>query len=444
MKRIAHLSFIATVVLLLAMTHFTFSSSAQPATNFAYLVTTVRGADILVIDVNNPDAMAIRRNYPIPEGWSMTRQAFISPNGEWIATALLSNDQQLLKVQLYEFSSGEIYDVVEGAISTNGRNIAWSPDSHYLAFNIAQNTNNFNTVVYSVIDGSLRRFTSDNTDHFDIGWSPTSTHLATFSKLCDEGTTCLGQLEMFNVVNGLQEESIDLPMSFGNSIACGLTISPDLMQIAFVARCASEPEIATDVYIWNTNVNNVEQITYLFAEAPNSTPVWAAYNLAWLDHQDLLIGLDYQLFTQPEANQLMTYNSLQNNITILSTMAGTAFAVNPYYEQVAVLSESSTSSFSTPNTGQLVILSTSEITEITDGLSRRGVDASFNAPLGCDLTWSPDGSLLSYVTYTNDCKDEITGFVFVDPATEVSHQHMITLDGITDNNVIITAGWISE
>lgn len=446
MKRLSHLSFIAALVWLSTMMFSTYPAIAQSGgNNYAYLVITGgTSADIVIIDVNNPNSAAVRRNYPIPEGWSPTRQISLSPDGAWVVSALLSNDQQTLMIQLYNMSSGETREVAQGAISTKGRNIAWSPDSRYLALNIAQGSNSRNTFVYSVADGTLTNLTNDDTDHYDIGWSPTSTDIATFTKVCSQNTTCIGRVEFFDVLNGLREGSIDLPMPFGDSIACELTISPDRQYVAFVSRCASQPEVATDVYLWNVTDGSVTQVTDVFATEPNEAPIQATYNVAWLETLKMLIGVDYQLFAQPEANQLMTYDVSQTTVTLVSTMLGTSFVLDPTSEQIGILLHPTDSEATSPaNQDRIATISSDALARNANALSTEAIDAATNVPPGCGLMWSLDGMFLSYTMYTEgDCQGEITGFVFHNPSTRTGQQHSIALDGVTATDVVIPLGWV--
>jgi hypothetical protein len=446
-----HVSFALMGALLFVLT--VIPVYAQTSFSYAYFKIEQDWAsvELVTIDPLQSDLPAKTQTYPLPPGWQLSSPRFrslVSPNGEWIASALTSTDNTRLMIYLYNVVSGEARQITEGYILMQGRNFGWSPDSLYLALVIGKYTEDLELLVYSIADSSLTNITNDDFDQHDLGWSPDSKQILTFTHPCSINDPCSHQLEVFDREKAAPLAQIDLTsLPFVGGSACDPRVSPDGSFISLISNCGLAIGFVIDFpnegYVWNVETEELSQITD-FANGAKAGVFRSYYQQVWLDAQTLLIGVNYAVGDTPEQQRLVTYNPVDKTTNLLSNEFGFGFALNNAKTQLSL--ESSNMFTEETNAGrqtQLGILPVNQESSLQDQISDLSAINSLDIPTACEMQWSPDGNILAIPASDKHCTSILSSVFFVNAEDNLLEEYRTELNAADqEEGSIVPIGWI--
>lgn len=381
-------------------------------------------------------------------------QAISSPDGRWFATLgfYTTTDGQNLLVQIENVATGDVRNLVAGAIRTDAQGvadsqvIAWSPDSQRLAINFVVDGDG-EIFIHSIASNSTINLTNDKADQYQIAWSNISTQIAATTRLC-QSDDCVWELDVYNVTSGAIEKRIDLTSTAYPLFApaCALSWSPDDQYISFVSTCDSALELPKDIYVWNLSNDAIVAVTQntapVFQIRPGSL-LQGIYESIWIDDTSLLIGS--RSFVQNQADDARTAITKLPDLTEI-TLANSAF------REFALNRDTGALAFQTMNDSQLtgaVAATPASIVVVAVSRLELGFESSaFHAntmmPKACNMAWSPEGEILAYTVHEADnCLANLLGIVFLDDAGNVLAEHSLDALG-TLNTVVLPVGWIEN
>jgi len=363
-----------------------------------------------------------------------------------------SADQTQWFIQLVNVATGETREVAEGLVTGVrfgglDQSIVWSPNSQYLAYILdslddRHEANDLDAYIYAIADDSQINITHDDLNQYRVAWSSDSTTVVSSAESCPQrDTNCMVTFDTFDAGTGNRLKSFrtsDLRVGSGTIEVCGLDLSPNKRYMSFISPCSGIPETPTDVYIWDTETEAISQITDIFSSG--EIPLYMSYNVIWSDNDNLLIEGTYQLQAENH-NQILNYNVISNETSILSIDERTIWTVNPNSGDLLV--------YSSPiveDANQIQIATYSSNGEDTlIPLSLETSEASFNISLGCQVYWSPDGQTIAYtLSQTGDCGARIEKVTFVDITSGSIQEHDVALDNLEGVIYTLPLGWVAR
>ncbi len=441
-------------LLLIGLYVLSVTVQAQDSFNYAYIVQDQRGTQIISIAPHTGEvqgSLNIAANGPI-------YQAFTSPDGEWVAMLILRTTlrEQHLAVVLENIRTGETRDLMSGFIRSEASGIggsqfvAWSPDSQYLAINMAlSGFVDSEIYLYSIALNSTLNLTDDNIHQEQVAWSDNSVRLVTSSSQCSR-TSCIHELKTFDISSGASGKTLDL-IATSYSLyppLCELEWSPDENYISFVTQCnSSYIEAPKDVYIWNLEDDTIQpakqNTTRSFQEQPGRI-LYGAYDTVWLDNTKFLIG---------------SWGFIQNKMPFAATVIvqptdqTTRVLAEVGIHEIALHRETGALAFQTfwitespfgfeSVYGPVVITNTSELQQsnLNGVLSGNNIDVAGRRI--CNPRWSPDGSMLAYTLHKADnCRANLARIVFADNHGRILSEN-VPQNPTDRRDIILPIGWV--
>jgi hypothetical protein len=436
--------------LLAAMLGLIAASAMQepPRYHYAYLVAQSRAeAQIAIVDPAHLDAPSEYRDLGFPPDWRPPAVTDVSPDREWIVFVAASKsgaENDLRYMRLQNLVTGETRDFEPGHIYVGDYGIDhavyWSPDSRFFAFNGFYGGSDI--LIYALAERTTTNITNDEQAYAAFAWSLDSTKLAALIQDCPTAESCIFQLQVLDLRDGSRQTSPNLvevaPMVGG--LGCNLAWSPDGRYVSFYKGCfAFSASVAQEVFAWDTLRSELKQVTNFTLPAfqlGGAHFAHAAYTPIWYDADTLMIGASY--LVQP--NRMRTeatyrYDVIADTLTPLYEGETEAWSFNPVTDQVAArVIMSPDQADGTRISGEIHIF------ELNPDETSRTIQRIL--PLGCDLSWSPDGAILAY-TVRENCAAFVERFAFVDGALGTAAEYVPLLENGEMPYGVANIGWIA-
>lgn len=433
---------LASLLLILGLDQQSFAQTT--VYGYAYLTISSSGDRAEIYLVTPGGSIVERHPFPLPEGliFSPRFRSVVSPDGRWIASTLFAADQSRLVIHLFDVARQEGYEIVEGFMHVHGKNVVWSPDSRYLAMNIRlMNEQSIDLYVYNTSDGSLINVSNDSSEQRDIAWSHDNMHLLTFSHPCPPNESCSDHLALFDVWHGALVNSVDLvELPFLGNSACNPKLSPDHRIVSFVSNCGVGVPFSYDfpneIYIWDIDSGKLIQTTD-YAQGQTGAGFQARYDHEWLDEQMLLIGTNYRRGNNPEQQQLVVYDLLEEAVQILSTNTGSEFEISAVSDQVVFLSRPVFSD--QPESDRKAQLSLGILTSVQVGAAE-SIVTSASVANACEATFAPMGGMIAVTASQRDCTLFLDRVTFINLDTNMSETYLIE----TTEPYVMMLGWVMK
>ena len=243
---------------------------AQPKYSYAFWSGDSIQSQLVYIDPEQLDAPA--RLHPFdtvkaPESSPLAAQN-ASPDGRWLVVLASINTVHMDAIFVMNIETNEIREVSFGYLANRAelatfsgapQDLVWSPDSHYLAINMASK-DFYHVYIYEVATGELAKLTQDDSRfHFRAVWSSDSKSLLTTSDFCktNESSSCDSKLQIYDVPNRkltVEKEITELGHNAAvvGVTACDFDWSPDGRYIKFASICGlyALPYVTRELYVW--------------------------------------------------------------------------------------------------------------------------------------------------------------------------------------------------
>lgn len=452
------MKFVFLSVLLATILSVSYPASAQVSTgySYAYLAFSSRTeAKIAIVNPTNLDAPPDYRDLGFPPDWRPPVVRDVSPDGEWIIFVSASNsgnENDLRYMRLVNLVTGETRDFESGHIYVGDYGIShavyWSPNNRFFAFNALYDSSDI--LVYSLEDQTTTNVTNDEQPYAAIVWSPDSTKLASLVFDCLTIENCVFQLHVIDLAHGSRQTSPNLvevaPMVGG--LGCNLSWSPDGRYVSFFKGCfAFSVDVAKEVFIWDTVQNELKQATNFTLPAfqPGGTHFSdATYMPIWYDADTLLIGARYK--AQPDSlfsDETYLYKISTDTLSPLYEGETEEWVFNPVTDQIAARVVTTTDVHVPGQAWEERINGSVQVFELNPDETSRTVQRIL--PLGCDLAWSPDGTILAYTVRRSEyCADRIQRFAFIDDSgLGIDTEYIPLLESGETPYGVANIGWIA-
>jgi hypothetical protein len=217
----------------------------------------------------------------------------------------------------------------------------------------------------------------------------------------DERTQCFDyKLKTYNIPD--QKEVAVHKFDRGGETFCQITVSPNNQYVVFRPYCSfiGLPIPFQELFVWDLKADRVSQLTHYTNTEPSTWKEYppdryAGYELTWQDGNTLLVSVlatttIFSVGVDPKSVQIRT--ELYTLPAPVSHLVEANFIVgwvrNPSSNLLAYA------------WGQLAVEGNTLIktkAEVRIGTVTNGrLQTKFSGPMGCDLRWSPDGSVLAY------------------------------------------------
>lgn len=428
---------------------------AEPSIyKFAYLSLSTNNK--LQLNLVNPVNLTVSGQHSIPLlPLQAPSRVLGSPDGKWLGLDLsfgwhwnLGDDV----LRLINISSGTSRDIIHGYFPETAdryagkyQDMAWSPDSKYLAFVIFENQI-ATAYVYNVATDSTTKLTVKSVNAWHLAWTNDSSELAVQSDTCsDGGLNCQATIEAFDMATLSPKLALDLSSLPGGGdefVACNLRWSPDGRYLSFVSICDTQAfQAAKEVYIWDTKTTKFQHLTSFTLDILKRKPVIATgiYHTVWADSQTLLVSViiidtEFVKAKVQDTTQLKTfvYQIPNGTFAKLSSEDTEEWAVNPITGEIAF----SSTGVLDPKRG-LPDFETFTVKKAS--LKGQAFANLVTDSKGADLHWSPDGTTLEYSQH--DAGSFVSRLVFI--AKSGWSVYMPKGDAADPLYQIIPIGWVT-
>ncbi|MBN2304025.1 MAG: hypothetical protein JXQ72_06085 [Anaerolineae bacterium] len=410
-------------------------SQAQTA-SFEYAFATQQGSDIYIHLINGaePPGYTARHAFSVPD-YHRLAEASASPDGRQIAFGFFAGGMGIKKIYVLDVQTGTTAEIGPftpwfddiGELVEPFAPYVWSPDSTRLAFiGGEQDQHGLSTIyLYSTAGQTVTTLTGDGGTHSRIAWSPDGHYLASLGGSADcTDAACDVTLDIWDTVDLALTTRVDLRPYLQLPIpprtaACYFEWSPDNAYLSFMMGCDVLSRFFFDMYVLDVSHETITRLTQ-FAQArtlwDNQVQFSATFSTVWHDARTLLIGAAARVtFPDPGVDAIRTgqtaaYAAPDWDETVLTSTVAVEWALNPVSGQLAYRAaeylpdnpyapQSVHVQIATLNGGELI--------------------PHHQAPTGCGLDWSPDGTALAYGNYTfpgSHCLG-LEGFTLVDAGT---------------------------
>jgi len=443
------------VILVIDLAESPLPTLAQDNNKYAYMVFARYDQSILkLIDPSNlTDVQSSQLT--IPKTKQLLQRWSLSPKGNWLAL-IYGRPNESDAIRLINISSREVRDIVpQGRLSPAfndyvgfNQAIAWSSDGNVLAF--IDFTESGRTVyLYTINNKNLTKLSTDRPQPLRLALSGDGLQIAVESEWCIDREHCdMVSIDVYDITTQTKRKSIDnlFALSKGGSIGtviCALTWSPMSQFISFVSSCdGTISDIPHELYVWDTQSNTIKQLTHFTEELLKESGVGgvnANYHMLWYNEQMLLVGVE-ALSNKSAQVQTVAYQMPEGLPIVISLASVQEWAVNPLTQEIA-FRESSLFNLSDMKP---------QISSVTVGnLSGKTLRRSKSVTPGCNLAWSPDGTILAY-TLGAGCENHrrsfslnpIQSFSFVRVPTGQQIQYTIPSNETSKDTVIVPLGWV--
>jgi|GEM_PF-1110442 len=425
---------------------------AQNRAGFAYyvLLDLPMSGQVRFIDFADPVPETQVIDLPIESNWSVPTLPILSADGVWIAYApSIESADSVPYLRLLNIETGEIRDLDSGYVL----DMAWSPDSHSLAISRRLSVSQqFDVFIYAIESDTERNVSNDGLAHPEIAWSANSEKLVLSTLSCPDIEHCVSRIQVISLDADLRQSSQNfLDFVPIGAESCKLEWSPDNRFISFVLGCNASADVAREVFLWDTNTEQLMQLTNFTTPAyePGGMRVSpGSYEILWYDANTLLISAFYGLPTEQTMNQ-MTYIYRVNAADLQPLFDGYVFEwlLNPFAGQIVANRATPHDIYSQPIIQDLSFVPGITLLTLNDtGARSEVVDINrFDLPDGCNFHWSPDGTTLAYSIPPMGCPDLNTEqFVFVDAATGEYSEFTPTLPDGSTPLLVVPLGWVAR
>jgi hypothetical protein len=416
------------------------TTQAQPdggIYKYAYTTKQKGNVSIKLVDPINIGGSPINLSVPAPDSY-IVAQGYASPSAQWIALLFDIEGFPDKGIKLINTSSSEVralpefFDLPEATgVSVPEQIVSWSPDSQFVSFRgkLPDTQGNSDIYLYSLATGNTVNLTHDDATQYRFVWSKNSQKIAAFSERCP--AKCQPTIDIFDVSTASRQSSTDLtpllsPVSELNTPSranlCRFEWSPDGLHISFVMGCGAEDVYFAEVYRLTLSSNTLNAVTAFTTppaqlggtQAPASE-FTSEYTPFWYNAATLLTGIYVHEHALDQVvnvvQQTSAYNVSGGNPTNLNTTMTEEWVLNPTTGELGLRS------YNFDAQGQIQNASIQIAT-----LNGQALTVSRTAPDGCNLKWSPDGTILSYNTASGTpkrCRAETStsGLNFLNRAT---------------------------
>lgn len=363
----------------------------------------------------------------------------VSPNGQWISYIVNPNpgtgdpDSSEGQIRLYNVLTGEVRNGYPRMVFND---MAWSPDSRYLAVNMNEDEFShvkFAAYIYDLETDQYHYVLEANTYRYGLTWSPDSTRLAVASNICSNDS-CNSKIDVISVPE--YDLTLSVPITTLSDTLCNLDWSPDNHYFSFEFSCDAASLWINDIFRLDTRTGDIQQVT-LFTQSLQT--FWASteptilfrnlYDSMWYDSDHLLVGVSAGHFTDgigydPATVQVTTnvYHTDGTSKQISSDMFSN-WVKNPADGSVAFRAEKK---IVRTNEDNMQMFVNQEVSVQVAKLNGDVLEILHNQPVdGHDLNWSPDGEYLVYnlhgerfptrVYFLNQISGQTTQFDLSDP-----------------------------
>jgi hypothetical protein len=410
-------------------------AAAQAQTMPAYIVA-VQIDDQVVVRGYSPTNIggADLWQIPVPPSARLS-QATLSPNWRYIAVVVWADSDNTLLVfdattgQVSQFSGFLLSPPYHTSIDRHSPQLVWSSDGQYLAFNVLV-SGMTDIYVYNANTNRLMNLTNDDAMQEQFAWANRGGLLAIATGFDD-----FSAIEIYDVRSGIVQASLALtgiPVGSLGGI-CQMQWSPEDTSLVFASTCdASLLEYPKELYVVQISSQQIVQVTNFtdYSTTESIYVVYGAYTPFWYSNDLLMIGAR---FSTPETEGMVTLRyTVSTNTTevLLQNTVTEEWAHNRVNNVLA--SRQVTSSLGVEPVASSVQIQT---------LQNESLNSLHTLPSGCDLAWSPDGTILGYtdrgpLSNSNRCTYDIVGLHFFDTVAQQSTYSPLLLDTYT-----IPLGW---
>lgn len=392
----------------------------------------------------------------VPENYRLI-DAAASPTGTHIALGFWAGSWGIKTIYILDMLNGGIQEIgnfvplIQDIQDTTELfpSYLWSPNGSLLAYvgHPVDEDGATDLYIYSLDTQSVFNLTQDVRYQYRVAWSQDGQYLSILSgsREC-QVDTCETMLEIWDVAQSQQVRTINLldylafPL-LPHTAACYFDWSPDNAHLSFMMGCEILSGRFFDMYVLDVHTGEVDQLTEFAAPSivwDSPVQFGAIFSSAWYDGQTLLIsawvrpifpnlGID-AIYT----SQTAIYQTSQWNETVLMSDLAMEWALNPATQQLAYRAATYSVDRNLYQPGQIGI----QIAR----LENNELVVQRQAPMGCHLAWSPDGTMLAYGDYqsvSGTCLG-LEGFVLVDNTTG----EIVEVPLPTGN--VVLGGWIAQ
>jgi len=425
---------------------------AQNESEFGYVYQSEQGKVILAILSPNVTTIPLEEfDISIDPSWIISSVAEASPHSQVAIAFQTQEGNALLKVDLTTNTAEALINNIRLApapsiLLGSQSDFVWSPNGTYLAFNLAiydaMSLQNTNTLLYSLQDHAIIELTDDDNYQTTLSWSNDSQRLAIATANCTT-QPCTASLDIYNVQTLERTVSIAFDTISGANVytragVCFLEWSPDDRFISFLASCdASSTGVNREIYLLDVSSGVVVPITTYTsrqnADQQNGVKPANYQEPLWIDAENLLIS---SVFGIDRSSETAQFNVTTNILTPISEDFVSSWAVSPITGELAFTSSSANLQLDPFNQYQLGNV------EISESVNDLELDVSSSVIRGCNISWSPNGTTLQYVIpENNDCRNQITGFGFIDAVTRQDNVYLPSYE--VEPLIVIPIGWLN-
>ena len=394
-----------------------------------------------------------------------------SPDGKWIAIAMLTAEKPTTQIELFDVLNGKESSPIQvgnGFFTENqeintyenlARAMSWSPDSRYLALSMYR-PNHADIFVYNIQTLSLTDLTmNDLGGYYGVVWDNSSDRFVTANEPCPNDAHCTSSLTLKEFdLTGLLLNTIDVSNLYvgpGGKSICNMAWSPTDNYVSFQSSCdLYRMSPSQEIYIWDLSANKIQQVTHLtkFGLTDVIGP-WAYYKVLWLNSDKMLVSAaTYSQNTNVPQTTTFSYMPSQNLQTNISSNYFDNWSMNPVSGQLAYnmvqLNQVNQADPNAPATSTVKLAAINTNTSSANILQEQSAPLMAQIPNGCDLAWSPDGRYLAYAsgpdlafTTSSQCSvGHPTSIGFVDTVSGTITQYPLPNDSHT--KYYIPIGWV--
>jgi hypothetical protein len=461
------------------------SAQQRVSFQFAYLVWDYAAPELMVVDADEGQLTVREVQVVLSETYPVFDFAVSSPNGEWVAAFLSKTSNPYYRswlLRLYHLQSGRFVDVMEGFNYRSMVNVLvpstleWSPDGTKLAVRsdqpltveggeIPQGNVSHTLYIFDLSQARLTSlFTSSAGDSsFTFSWATNSQQILTGYRHCASyapTSSCTAIFSVFDVGSpNVPRYTLDLAargvyvselLGYYGRPFCELKMSPDAQYVSFTAQCDYSGLVAHEVYTWDTQTDELSQLTDFVTSARRERPEilkTANYTTHWVANDTLLVSVFYgEAWYTPDERRFERTLSISLPSKAQTTVADVAIFhidVNPLTGDLAY------SIRANPPGGDALSFkpASTKILRTVSGVTRLTPETLMAAQTlvgGCFPQWSPDGRWLAYQRPLGTTCYEYgaSGLLFFNPATGERTEYALPVRG-PDNPILVQpVGWV--
>lgn len=437
---------------------------AQP--KYSYAVWSGDGIQSQLVYIDPEQVNAPTRLHPfdtvkVPEGPPPVAQN-ASPDGRWLVVRSYTNTVNIDVIFVMNVETHEIQEVISGNLAHRAnlaafagapQELVWSPDSRYLAINLVHG-DIYHIYIYEIATRELVKITGDEMRfHFRAVWSSDSKSLLTTSDFCqtNESSSCDSKLQIFDVPSRKLIIEKDITALGHNAAVVGVTAcdfdwSPDGRYINFASICGlyALPYVTRELYVWDLVKDEIRQITdskTKLTDLPELVGVVGIYAPIWTSNRLLLIGVTY--FDSSglgiRRRETTLYDAETHAQAHVLDHDADYWSINPATHEIAYASGLT---YPDENSKFAVVIG-QLATDTKQFTMKQIIDRSQDTPplRPCNLSWSPDGQWLVFLSRPRGCGSQTQYIGFIDREGHIVEYPITDKDQLGVDSVW-PVGWV--